>query len=81
MRPLASILPIVLAAGDSTRMGYPKALLPLGEEFFITRILRILRNAGLASPVLILGRAAPAIQPRIQNWAADIRINSDPDRG
>ena len=81
MRPLASILPIVLAAGDSTRMGYPKALLPLGEELFITRILRVLRNAELPRPVIILGRAAAAIQPRIQDWPADIRINSDPDRG
>jgi molybdenum cofactor cytidylyltransferase len=81
MRPLRSILPIVLAAGDSTRMGYPKALLPLGEELFITRILRVLRNAELPRPVIILGRAAAAIQPRIQDWPADILINSDPDRG
>ena len=81
MRSIVSILPIILAAGDSTRMGYPKALLPLGEELFITRILRVLRNAGLARPVIILGRAAPVIQTRIQEWPADIRINSDPDRG
>jgi molybdenum cofactor cytidylyltransferase len=81
MRPLTSIVPIVLAAGDSTRMGYPKALLPLGEELFITRILRVLRNAELSRPVIILGRAAAAIQPRIRDWPADIYINSDPDRG
>ena len=62
-------------------MGYPKALLPLGEELFITRILRVLRNAGLPRPVIILGRAAAAIQPHIQDWPADIRINPDPDRG
>jgi molybdenum cofactor cytidylyltransferase len=81
MRPLISILPIILAAGDSTRMGYPKALLPLGDGLFITRILRVLRNTGLPRPVIILGRAAPIIQPRIQEWPADIRINSDPARG
>jgi molybdenum cofactor cytidylyltransferase len=81
MRSTASILPIVLAAGDSTRMGYPKALLPLGGELFITRILRVMRNAELPRPVIILGNAAPIIQPRIQAWAADIRINPDPNRG
>jgi molybdenum cofactor cytidylyltransferase len=81
MRPMESILPIILAAGDSTRMGYPKALLPLGEELFITRILRVLQNAELPRPVIILGRAATVIQPRIQGWTADIRINPDPDRG
>jgi molybdenum cofactor cytidylyltransferase len=81
MRSVASIVPIILAAGDSTRMGYPKALLPLGEELFITRILKVLRKAGLPRPVIILGRAASIIQPRIQNWPADILINADPDRG
>jgi molybdenum cofactor cytidylyltransferase len=78
---MASIVPIILAAGDSTRMGYPKALLPLGEALFITRILAVLRNSGLPHPVIILGRAAAAIQMQIQDWPADIRINPDPDRG
>jgi len=81
MTPIASILPIVLAAGDSTRMGYPKALLPLGAELFITRILRVLRDAGLPRPVIVLGRTAALIQPCIQSWPADVRINPDPDRG
>jgi molybdenum cofactor cytidylyltransferase len=81
MQSTVSILPIILAAGDSTRMGYPKALLPLGGDLFITRILSVLRNAGLPRPVIILGRAAPVIRPHIQDWPADIRINPDPDRG
>lgn len=81
MKSITSILPILLAAGDSTRMGYPKALLPLGGDLFITRILKVLRNAGLPRPVVILGRAATVIRPRIQDWPADIRINPDPDRG
>ncbi|HTY62775.1 MAG TPA: nucleotidyltransferase family protein [Acidobacteriota bacterium] len=81
MRLVESVLPIVLAAGDSTRMGYPKALLPLGEDLFITRILKALRDTGLPRPIVILGRAAPLIQPRIQGWPADVRINHDPNRG
>lgn len=81
MRSITSIVPIILAAGDSTRMGYPKALLPLGTEIFITHILGILRSIGLPRPVIILGRTARTIQPRIRDWPADIRINPDPDRG
>jgi molybdenum cofactor cytidylyltransferase len=76
-----SIAPIILAAGDSTRMGYPKALLPLGSEIFLTRILRVLINVGLLKPVIILGRAASVIQPQILDWPADVWINPDPDRG
>jgi molybdenum cofactor cytidylyltransferase len=81
MQQVTSIVPIILAAGDSTRMGYPKALLPLGTDTFLTRILRILRSTEMPDPIIILGRAASAIRPQIQDWTADIYINPDPDRG
>lgn len=78
---MACIAPIVLAAGDSTRMGYPKPLLPLGDDTFLTRILDVIRKVGLPNPTIILGRAAPVIQAQILDWPADIRVNPDPDRG
>lgn len=81
MRSLASIAPVILAAGNSARMGYPKPLLPLGTETFLTRILRIIREAGLPDPCIVLGKASAMIQERIRGWPADIRINPDPDRG
>ena len=31
--------------------------------------------------MIVLGRAAAVILPRIQEWPADIRVNPDPDRG
>jgi len=78
---LTSIAPIILAAGDSARMGYPKALLPLGRDTFLTRILGTMARVGLASPTIILGRAALAIQAEICNWHTNILINPDPSRG
>jgi molybdenum cofactor cytidylyltransferase len=75
------IVPIILAAGDSRRMGYPKALLPLGSDAFLTRILRTLNAAGMPKPIIILGKAAFIIQPLLQDLPADIYINPDPDRG
>jgi molybdenum cofactor cytidylyltransferase len=75
------IVPIVLAAGDSKRMGYPKALLPLRDDAFLTRILRTLKAIGMPKPVIILGKAASLIQPQIKDWPADIYINPNPDRG
>ena len=81
MSTLASIAPIILAAGDSTRMGYPKALLPFGHERFLTHILGVLSRLGFPRPVIVLGRAAGIIQPQIALWPADIQINPDPDRG
>ncbi len=81
MLPLISIAPAILAAGDSTRMGYPKALLPLGNEIFLTHILGIVQKTGLATPTVILGKAAGIIRPRIESLLTNIRINPDPDRG
>jgi len=80
-RLLESIAPVILAAGNSERMGYPKALLPLGEEIFLTRILRILRETGFARPRLVLGRDAALINARIGDYPVDIYVNPDPDRG
>ncbi len=81
MIPAASIVPIILAAGDSTRMGYPKAILPLGHDTFVTRILRTLRKVGLPRPIIVLGRTASVIRSQITDWPTDIIVNPDPDRG
>ena len=81
MRSVKSIAPVILAAGDSTRMGYPKALLPLANELFLTRILRVLREIGLETPRLILGRDAERITEQIRGLPVDILVNPDPDRG
>ena len=48
---------IILAAGDSSRMGSPKALLrDRHGEIFIRRIVRSVVEAGLVSPVVVTGR-------------------------
>ena len=80
-RSIESIAPVILAAGNSKRMGFPKALLPLGGEIFLTRILRILRETGFARPRLVLGRDAALIMAHIGDYPADIIVNHDPDRG
>ena len=45
---------IVLAAGASTRMGRPKALLEAGDRTFIRRILDTLRAAGVPDVVVVV---------------------------
>jgi molybdenum cofactor cytidylyltransferase len=80
-RSLRSIAPIVLAAGDSSRMGYPKALLPLGPDLFLTRILATISKVGLPKPIVVLGRAASMIRDKTQGWDADFLINPEPGRG
>jgi len=52
---------IILAAGASRRMGMPKALLRLGGETFLERLIRV--YAGFFSPVVVvLGAEADAVR-------------------
>jgi molybdenum cofactor cytidylyltransferase len=53
---------IVLAAGKSTRMGRPKATLPLeGGDTFLSRIVRTFASAGVEDVVVVVGHDADAI--------------------
>ncbi len=81
MSTINSIAPVILAAGDSTRMGYPKALLPLGNDLFINCILKTVQKVGFSEPTVILGKSAAIIEPHIADFGVKILINPDPDRG
>ncbi len=78
---MTSVVPIILAAGDSARMGFPKALLPVGQDTFLTRILDTLDQAGLSDPRVVLGAHASLIRPTLANYAASILVNPNPARG
>jgi molybdenum cofactor cytidylyltransferase len=53
---------IVLAAGKSSRMGRPKATLPLeGGDTFVTRIVRTLAAAGISDVIIVVGHDADAV--------------------
>jgi molybdenum cofactor cytidylyltransferase len=75
---------LVLAAGRSTRMGRPKATLPIDEhDTFLSRIIRTFRDAGADDVVVVLGHDAETIATSLA--ASDMRarlvINADYDRG
>jgi molybdenum cofactor cytidylyltransferase len=46
---------MLLAGGDSSRMGQPKALLRLGSETFLARVLHALEAGGLDDIVIVTG--------------------------
>ncbi len=70
---------IVLAAGKSSRMGRPKALLPAGPgETFLARIIRTLREAGVDDVVVVVGHDADAIVAAAGNGPATARFVLNP---
>src|SRR3954468_1894280 len=80
------IAALILAAGESTRMGTPKALLPDADgRTFVARIVRAFASAGITDIVIVTGSQHDAIEAAV---AADrppvtprfVR-NPDPARG
>jgi len=69
---------IILAAGASSRMGSPKALLDYRGETFIQRLMRVLST--VCDPVIVvLGYHADALRPAVPD--ATIVVNPAPERG
>ena len=73
---------VVLAAGRSTRMGQPKALLPATRagETFIERLVNALIAGGIDDVVVVAGDVAAAIRTRL-GFRARVVANPDVDRG
>ena len=72
---------ILLAAGESSRMGQPKALLPFNGVSFIDTILNNLVQAGCDPVISILGKSADLIckQTDVDNFLCV--NNPQPERG
>ena len=60
-----TIAALLLAAGESTRMGRLKQLLPWQDEPLIAWQVRQLREAGADDVVVVLGHAAEEIRPAV----------------
>ena len=52
---------VILAAGKSTRMGRPKATLPLGGDTFLTRIIKTFQQAGVEDVVVVVGHERESV--------------------
>jgi molybdenum cofactor cytidylyltransferase len=53
---------VVLAAGESRRMGTPKQLLPFGERTILERVVDTLLTAGVGQVVVVLGHLADRVR-------------------
>jgi molybdenum cofactor cytidylyltransferase len=74
---------LVLAAGRSSRMGRAKALLPIGSDTFLTRIVRTFLDAGVDDVVVVVGHDAEAIVREFSKSGLPARfvLNREYDRG
>ena len=71
------IAAVVLSAGESSRMGRPKALFPIDGQTFIERIVAALKQTCVGNIIVVLGHKADEMRPRIEHLPVEILINSD----
>ena len=67
---------IVLAAGQSTRMGQPKLILPWKETTVIGQVVKTLINSGLDEIIVVTGGAQHQVKSNLQEFP--VRFVSNP---
>lgn len=60
---------IILAAGQSRRMGQPKMLLPWGETTVIEHVITTFRNAGIEDILVVTGGAREQVEEAIRKYS------------
>jgi molybdenum cofactor cytidylyltransferase len=59
------ITAIILAAGESKRMGQPKMLLPWGNDTVLSHVIKLFQEAGLEDILVITGGAKDQVEKAI----------------
>ncbi len=72
---------LVLAAGESSRMGTDKALLKFRSRTFLETVVEKLRDGGIERIVVVLGHHAQEIRAAVELAAAEIVVNTEYRRG
>jgi molybdenum cofactor cytidylyltransferase len=69
------IVAVVLSAGESSRMGRPKALLTLDSETFLERIVTALKQTDVGKTIVVIGHNAEEMKEKIDHLPVEILVN------
>lgn len=73
----ANLVAVILAAGQSSRMGAFKPLLPFGKTTVIEHTIDYLRRGGIETIVVVVGHRSAEIKAHLQN--TDLIFANNPD--
>jgi len=68
---------VILSAGESSRMGRPKALLPIDGVTFIEKIVGALKQTSIGQLIVVLGHNAEEMKRSIEHLPIQIFVNPD----
>ncbi len=72
---------IILAAGESKRMGKPKPLLRFNDTTFLEHIISVLKASDVDGITVVLGAGAETIKESVDLSGTNIVINEDYPKG
>lgn len=72
---------LILAAGESKRMGEPKLLLPFGERTIIETVVDNIVQSKVDEILLVLGSNAEKIEEKIKDFPLRITVNPHFQKG
>lgn len=72
---------VILAAGQSRRMGQPKMLLPWGERTVIGQVITVFLRAGVEEITVVTGAAREQVEQAIQPFPVRQVYNSEYQHG
>jgi len=75
------IAAVVLAAGESSRMGRPKALLPIDGVRFIEKIVSSFQSTKVGKILVVLGYNAEEMRQKIADLLVLIVVNNEYKKG
>ena len=75
------IAAIILAAGESRRMGQPKLLLPYGRSTVLETVIASVLAASVERAIVVLGAHRSRLVPLVRRYPVEIVVNPEPARG
>lgn len=75
------IAAIILAAGESKRMGKPKLLLPFGEKTIVETAISHVRQSKVKEILVVLGSDSEKIEEKIKGFPLKITVNPEYRKG
>ena len=72
---------VILAAGESKRMGKPKPLLKFNDKTFLEQIISVLKSSDIDTVTVVLGARAETIRQSIDLSETNVVINNNYQKG